>query len=92
MSGSGNGPSLKSGGADVVEMGLRSANVTQATKGWRIVDRNLEKIYNLPDTNTFKRLVHIDAYRLKGGAELSALGFAELMKDLMDAASWRLSL
>ncbi len=35
------------GGADVVEMGLRAANVTQATKGWRIVDRNLEKIYNL---------------------------------------------
>ncbi|MGB7157141.1 MAG: ATP-binding protein [Tepidisphaeraceae bacterium] len=35
------------GGADVVEMGLRSTNVTQATKGWRIVDRNLEKIYNL---------------------------------------------
>jgi two-component system NtrC family sensor kinase len=35
------------GGADVVEMGLRSTNVTQANKGWRIVDRNLEKIYNL---------------------------------------------
>jgi signal transduction histidine kinase len=35
------------GGADVVEMGLRSTNVTQASKGWRIVDRNLEKIYNL---------------------------------------------
>lgn len=35
------------GGADVVEMGLRTANVNQATKGWRIVDRNLEKIYNL---------------------------------------------
>jgi len=35
------------GGADVVEMGLRAANVTQAAKGWRIVDRNLEKIYNL---------------------------------------------
>ena len=35
------------GGADVVEMGLRSSNVPQATKGWRIVDRNLEKIYNL---------------------------------------------
>jgi len=28
-------------------MGLRAANVTQAAKGWRIVDRNLEKIYNL---------------------------------------------
>ena len=35
------------GGADVVEMGLNAANVPQATKGWRIVDRNLEKIYNL---------------------------------------------
>ncbi len=35
------------GGADVVEMGLRSSNVPQTQKGWRIVDRNLEKIYNL---------------------------------------------
>jgi len=35
------------GGADVVELGLRAANITQAAKGWRIVDRNLEKIYNL---------------------------------------------
>jgi two-component system, NtrC family, sensor kinase len=35
------------GGADVVELGLRGGNITQAAKGWRIVDRNLEKIYNL---------------------------------------------
>jgi signal transduction histidine kinase len=35
------------GGADVVEMGLKSNNVGQLGKGWRIVDRNLEKIYNL---------------------------------------------
>jgi signal transduction histidine kinase len=35
------------GGADVVEMGLRANNLTQAAKGWRVVDRNLEKIYNL---------------------------------------------
>jgi two-component system, NtrC family, sensor kinase len=28
-------------------MGLRGNNVNQATKGWRIVDRNLEKIYGL---------------------------------------------
>lgn len=35
------------GGADVVEMGLRSTNLVQASKGWRIVDRNLERIYNL---------------------------------------------
>lgn len=35
------------GGADVVELGLRGGNISQAAKGWRIVDRNLEKIYNL---------------------------------------------
>lgn len=35
------------GGADVVEMGLRSNNLVQAQKGWRVVDRNLERIYNL---------------------------------------------
>src|SRR5207237_5521615 len=35
------------GGADVVEMGLRGGNLPQTQKGWRIVDRNLEKIYNL---------------------------------------------
>ena len=35
------------GGADVVEMGLRASNLVQTSKGWRIVDRNLEKIYNL---------------------------------------------
>src|ERR1700733_12453856 len=35
------------GGADVVEMGLKSNNTTQAHKGGRIVDSNLEKIYNL---------------------------------------------
>lgn len=35
------------GGADVVEMGFRNGNLTQAQKGWRIVDRNLEKTYNL---------------------------------------------
>src|ERR1700733_8056384 len=35
------------GGADVVEMGLRGSNITQAAKGWRIVHRNLDKIYGL---------------------------------------------
>jgi signal transduction histidine kinase/pSer/pThr/pTyr-binding forkhead associated (FHA) protein len=35
------------GGADVVEMGLKGSNLTQASKGWRIVDRNLDKIYHL---------------------------------------------
>jgi two-component system NtrC family sensor kinase len=35
------------GGADVVEMGFKASNLAQAGKGWRIVDRNLDKIYSL---------------------------------------------
>ncbi|HEX8341758.1 MAG TPA: ATP-binding protein [Tepidisphaeraceae bacterium] len=35
------------GGADVVEMGIRRNDLNQLTKGWRVVDRNLEKIFNL---------------------------------------------
>ena len=41
----------------------------------------LEKIYKLPDGKRFKRLIHIDAYRLDSGADLAALGFDELMRD-----------
>lgn len=41
----------------------------------------LEKVYALPLTRAFKRLVHIDAYRLESGAELVPLGFAELMNE-----------
>jgi tRNA threonylcarbamoyladenosine biosynthesis protein TsaE len=41
----------------------------------------LEKIYVLPEGNIFKKLVHIDAYRLNEGSELSALGFADLLQD-----------
>lgn len=41
----------------------------------------LEKIYLLPSGQPFKRLVHIDAYRLSKGSELEALGFDELMRD-----------
>ena len=42
----------------------------------------LEKIYLLGgETPKFKRLVHIDAYRLEKGSELAALGFDELMQD-----------
>jgi signal transduction histidine kinase/pSer/pThr/pTyr-binding forkhead associated (FHA) protein len=35
------------GGADVVEMGIRGNNITQVGKGWRVAERNLQKIYNL---------------------------------------------
>jgi tRNA threonylcarbamoyladenosine biosynthesis protein TsaE len=45
----------------------------------------LEKIYALQPFDghlvSFKRLVHIDAYRLEKGDELAPLGFDELMKD-----------
>lgn len=42
----------------------------------------LEKIYQLgSSTSKFKRLVHIDAYRLEEGSELAPLGFVELMRD-----------
>lgn len=42
----------------------------------------LEKVYALPkQTLGFSRLIHIDAYRLKGGSELAALGFDEAMAD-----------
>lgn len=41
----------------------------------------LEKIYALPEGKLFARLAHIDAYRLKGGAELGPLGFDALMQE-----------
>jgi len=41
----------------------------------------LEKIYALPKEKMFKRLVHIDAYRLEKGIDLAPLGFDELMQD-----------
>ncbi len=41
----------------------------------------LEKIYELPSQDSFSKLVHIDAYRLNGGAELAALGFDSLAAD-----------
>ncbi|HYD93009.1 MAG TPA: tRNA (adenosine(37)-N6)-threonylcarbamoyltransferase complex ATPase subunit type 1 TsaE [Candidatus Paceibacterota bacterium] len=42
----------------------------------------LEKIYQLPEpVRGFTHLVHIDAYRLKNGEELNALGFSQLMQE-----------
>ena len=40
----------------------------------------IEKIYQLRG-QSWERLVHIDAYRLKGAAELYALGWDELIAD-----------
>ena len=42
----------------------------------------LEKIYQLGSlASKFKRLVHIDAYRLESGSDLAPLGFDELLQD-----------
>ncbi len=41
----------------------------------------LEKTYDLPAGGTFRKLVHIDAYRLKLPSELHALGFFSRMED-----------
>lgn len=40
----------------------------------------LEKIYLLPE-QSFKRLIHVDAYRLEKGSDLAPLGFDEIMRD-----------
>lgn len=43
----------------------------------------LEKIYPLgSEASKFKKLVHIDAYRLESGADLTPLDFDELMQDV----------
>ena len=41
----------------------------------------LEKIYLLNGEKGFKKLIHIDAYRLESGKELLNLGIEEILKD-----------
>ena len=41
----------------------------------------LEQIYLLPEGQLFKRLIHIDAYRLEKESDLAPLGFDEFMQD-----------
>ena len=40
----------------------------------------IEKIYT-PPQSPFKKIVHVDAYRLKDSSELEDLGFKELLKN-----------
>lgn len=41
----------------------------------------LERVYKLPDSKAFQRLVHIDCYRLEGAHDLASLGWKELVDD-----------
>jgi len=41
----------------------------------------IEKIYKLDEKFGFKNLIHIDAYRLDSGHELSVLGFERILED-----------
>ena len=41
----------------------------------------LEKVYELPEGKKFKKLIHIDAYRLEGEGALKPLGFDELLNE-----------
>jgi tRNA threonylcarbamoyladenosine biosynthesis protein TsaE len=41
----------------------------------------LEKIYPLPGSGVFARLIHIDAYRFEKSDEIKVLNFDEILKD-----------
>jgi len=41
----------------------------------------IEKIYKLPEEAPWKRIVHIDAYRLENEEELSAIGWGDVATD-----------
>ena len=56
----------------------RALGVTDAVTSPTFV---LEKVYELPPDQKFGRLVHIDAYRLAGGSDLTSLDFDEILRD-----------
>ena len=41
----------------------------------------IQKSYDLPEGRKFKKLVHIDAYRLDAAEGLAKLGFSQLLKE-----------
>ena len=68
---------LGSGKTTFMQCFAKSLGVTESITSPTYV---IEKVYEINRT-PFKKLIHIDAYRLKSGGELAALGFAELVKD-----------
>ncbi len=72
---------LGAGKTAFVKAAARELGITETVNSPTFV---LEKIYALPRKSGeagFSRLIHIDAYRLERGSDLSALGFDELMRD-----------
>lgn len=69
---------LGAGKTSFVKAAARSLGVEDEVSSPTFV---LEKIYLLPAERPFRRLVHIDAYRLEKGSDLAPLGFDELMED-----------
>jgi len=70
---------LGAGKTAFVKAVSRALGITEVVNSPTFV---LEKIYQLGgETPKFVRLVHIDAYRLESGADLTPLGFDELMRD-----------
>lgn len=57
---------------------LRSYGVEESVTSPTFV---IEKMYT-PPRGPFKKVVHVDAYRLESGRELERLGFSELLKDV----------
>ena len=64
------------GGADVVELGIKSTNLNQAGKGWRIVSRNLDRIYNLT--------LNLLAYSKDREPRLETLSINNLIKECLE--------
>lgn len=64
------------GGADVVEMGLKAQNLNQAYKGWRIVERNLDRIYNLT--------MNLLAYSKEREPRLQMVGINTIAKECLE--------
>lgn len=64
------------GGADVVEMALKSANTDAAQKGWGIVGRNLDRIYNLT--------MNMLAFSKQREPHLEEVDLNALIRDVLD--------
>ncbi len=67
------------GGADVVEMGIKNQNVPQASKGWGVVNRNLDKIYNLT--------MNLLAYSRPREPQLELVQMKKIVEDCLELIS-----